>query len=305
MTRARLVSLVLVIGLALYSCGGDAGSEDDGLSVVATTTILGDLVKQVAGEDASVEVLMPVGADPHDFQASASQIATITRADLVVANGLGLEESLHDALAAAETEGVSVLEVGPRLSPIPIRGADQDDGHGEDPHVWFDPIRMAVAAELVAEALETVDPAGGWAERAEKYAGDLTAADQRIAALFAGIPEDRRKLVTSHDSFGYFAERYGFEVVGVIIPGGSTLSDPSSEELARLIDTMRSEDVRVIFSETTQSSSLVEALGSELGEDTSIVDLFTGSLGEPGSGTDTLIGMLVTNAERIAEALGG
>lgn len=307
MTSHRPVWLILVIVFGLSSCGGRSGGEGDaGLSVVATTTIIGDLVRQVAGGNASVEVLMPVGADPHDFQASAAQIATVNQADLVVVNGLGLEEGLQDALHAAESDGVLVLEVGPLLKPLPLGQADEGDGHGaDDPHVWFDPIRMASAARLVAEVFETVDPDGGWAARADAYASDLTTADQRISELFSGVPAERRKLVTSHDSLGYLADRYDFEVVGVVIPGGSTLSDPSSEELAQLIDTIRSEGVRVIFAETTQSSSIVEAVGYELGEDITIVDLYTDSLGEPGSGADTLVAMLTTNAERIAGALGG
>lgn len=306
MTRRRLVPLLLVMLLGLYSCGGDDGVVDEGLSVVVTTTVLGDVVREVAGEGAAVEVLMPVGADPHDFQPSASQIAMITQADLVVANGLGLEEGLLDVLSGADSDGVAILEVGPQLDPLPLRQAVGEDDHGgEDPHVWFDPIRMATAARLVADALEVVDPGGGWAERADAYAGDLTTTDERIASLLSAIPDNRRKLVTSHESLGYFADRYGFEVVGVVVPGGSTLSNPSSEELARLIDTIRSEGVRVIFSESTQSDALVEAIGSELGDGVAIVDLYSGSLGEPGSGADTLIGMLTTNAQRIAEALGG
>ncbi len=303
MRRVGPAFLLLII---LGSCGGDTDSGEEGLSVVATTTILGDLVSEVAGGDASVEVLMPVGADPHDFQASAAQIAKLSRADLVVANGLGLEEGIEDALDSAASDGVVVLELGPQLDPLPFSDDDEEHGHGDDdPHLWFDPLRMAAGARLVANALEAVDPGGGWSMRADDYAADLVAADQRIAELLSGVPAERRKLVTGHESLGYFADRYDFEVVGVVIPGGSTLSDPSAGELARLIETIRSEDVRVIFAETTQPSSLVEAVAAELGENIAIVDLYTGSLGEPGSEADTLITMLVTNAERIAEALGG
>ncbi len=303
MRKSLLISLLIAVGLG--ACGGETAARDEGPLVVATTTILGDLVSQIAGSEASVEVLMPIGADPHDFQASAAQIAMVNRADLVVANGLGLEEGLQDALESARSDGIVVLELGPQLDPLLFRDAMEGGGQAfEDPHVWFDPRRMAVAARLVGEGLEAVDPSVRWVARAEAYATELEALDQRISDLLSAVPADRRKLVTSHESLGYFAQRYGFEVIGVVIPGGSTLSDPSSGELARLIDVIRAEGVRVIFSETTQSSSLVEAVASELGEGIIIVDLYTGSLGEPGSGADTLIDMLTTNAKRIAGALG-
>ena len=299
------VVLTLTIALFLASCSSEVDPPGEGLTVVATTTILGDLVSQVVGDGASVEILMPIGADPHDFQASSAQVAAVSRADLVVANGLGLEEGLEDVLAGAGSDGVRILEVGPMLDPIRLREAGDEDDHGaEDPHVWFDPLRMARAAQLVADALDEIDPAGEWESQAAAYADQLRDADVRITELLAAVPAERRKLVTSHESLGYFAERYDFEVVGVVIPGGSTLSDPSSEELARLIETIRSEGVKAIFSETTQTSSLIDAVGSEVGEEIVIVDLYTESLGEPGSGAETLIDMLITNAERIAGALG-
>lgn len=310
-TVARTLVPCLLFALASTSCGETGRPEAAGLSVVATTTILGDVVANIVGEDATVDVLTPIGADPHDFQASAAQVAGINEADLVVANGLGLEESLEDVLDAAAGDGVKVLEVGPRLDPIPfgfqaVGGETDPNEHiSDDPHVWFDPQRMAEAARLIAASLSEIDPDTDWMSRAESYASELVRADEEIAATLSSIAEADRRLVTNHDSMGYFADHYGFRVLGAVIPSGSTMGTPSSGELADLIEIMRREHVRVIFVETTRPAALAETLADELGEDVDVVSLYTGSLGEPGSGADTLIGMLETNAARISDALGG
>ena len=315
MTAKRGLGLVLLAAaLVVPACGNGDGGEESRISVVATTTILGDVVRQVGGDEVAVEVLTPVGADPHDFSASSAQVAAVNRADLVVANGLGLEEGLHDVLEAAESDGVPLLEVAPLLDPLPFEGdhaheEDSDDGDDDhdalDPHVWLDPLRMADAARLIAERLEEIAPAIDWAGRADRYATELTEAHEEIATMLSSIPDSERRLVTNHESMGYFADRYDFQTIGVVIPGGSTLGDPSSEDLAALVQVMEREGVRAIFAETTQPSALAQAVADELGEDVEIVGLYTGSLGEPGSAADTLIGMLLTNAERISEALGG
>jgi zinc/manganese transport system substrate-binding protein len=299
--------VALATALALAACGdGDAGEATAELRIVATTTILGDVARNVAGDDAAVEVLLPVGADPHDYQPSSQQVAAIQRADLVIANGLGLEEGLEDVLDSAARDGAAVLEIAPLLDPLPFGGEDDDADHGDgglDPHVWLDPQRMVEAARQIATELEAIGPDRDWGARAERYAGQLAAADRQIEELLAVIPPEDRKLITNHDALEYFAGRYGFQIIGSVIPGGSTLGDPSSGELADLVEVMRSEGLRAIFAETTESATLAAALADEVGGDVRVVDLYTGSLGEPGSGAETLIDMLVTNARLIAGAL--
>ena len=184
---------------------------------------------------------------------------------------------------------------------------DDHEGHahtGSDPHFWLDPLRVAKAVELIAEALTDVDPSIDWAGRAEVYASELEQLHAAIESILAGIPEGDRKLITNHEALGYFADRYDFEVLDTVIPGGATLADPSSAELAALVETIREEGVPAIFAETIESTALAEALAAEAGPDVEVVELYTGSLGEPGSGADTLVGMLRVNAQRIAEALG-
>jgi zinc/manganese transport system substrate-binding protein len=306
MTRRPVPRLsAVVVALALFggACSGEV--EVSGLEVVATTTILGDLARNVVGADGTIEVLLPIGADPHDYQASARQVAAVQEADLVIVNGLGLEEGLADVLESAAADGANVLTIAPLLDPLPFGsdGAEGDDAGGDDPHVWLDPLRMARASQLVAAELSKLDDGIDWAARGNAYADELRAVDDTIKSILSTVPAADRKLVTNHDALGYFAARYGFGVVGVVIPGGSTLAEPSSAELTELVTTVEQEQVRAIFAETTSPEALADAVAAEAGADIVVVELFTGSLGEPGSGADSLIGMLETNARRIAAAL--
>jgi zinc/manganese transport system substrate-binding protein len=306
----RFGAAIAAVALVSAACG--TADSDDDLAVVATTSILGDIAAAVVGDDAVVEVLTPLGADPHDYQPSSRQVATVNGADLVIATGLGLEEGLIDVLEAAEDDGVPVLWIGPQVDPLPFEGhhdddhdddVDSEDHEGLDPHFWLDPERAAQAADLIATALETERAGSGWTDRAAAYAAELAVLDAEIREALAVVPPESRRLVTNHDALGYFATRYDFEVVGVVIPGGSTLADPSSADLAALVATIEASGVGAIFAETIESDSLANAVASEVDRPIDIVELFTGSLGPPGSGAETLVEMLRTNATRIAEAL--
>lgn len=318
-------SIVLAAVLALAAgCGSDDGgtARDDGLTIVATTTVLGDVVESIVGEHAAVEVLLPVGADPHAYQPSSEQVAAMETAELVVANGLGLEEGLVDVIEAIEADGAEVVEIGPLVDPIPFTGGhdhvagscDPMAGHDHeetdpeatpacDPHVWMDPLRMADAAAAIAGELAALDPGVDWSARADEYAGSLRDLDEEIRETMAGIPPERRVIVTNHDSLGYFAARYDLEVVGTVIPGGSTMAEPSSADLSELVETMEAEGVRVLFVETTNPDALGGAVAEELGAAVEVVELYTGSLGAPGSGAATYEQMLRTDARLIAEVL--
>lgn len=303
---------VVVIALVASACGG-SGQQDpnlDGITVVASTTIWGDVARSIVGTDGTVQVLVPIGVDPHDYQTSSSQVADINRADLVIVNGLGLEENMGDVLAAAETDGAVILAVAQSVDPIALGGreasqvCDPDaEVSGCDPHIWMDPDRVADAARRIAEALGQVEPSVDWASRADAYVRSMDGAAAEMEMVLAGVPVERRKIVTNHDSLQYFADRFDFEVVATVISGGSTLADPSSADLASLVETMRTEGINVIFADTTDSTALAEAVAAELGEAVTVVELFTGSVGAPGSDAETLIGMLMVDAALIAEAL--
>lgn len=287
---------VVVVATACSQSPQDASQT----KVVVTTSVLGDVTRQIVGTNAVVEVLIPTGQDPHGFQASAAQAASMRQADLVIAVGLGLEEGLSDALDSAESDGVVVLELAPLLDPI----AFSSDSQTLDPHFWLDPLRMAEGAAIIGNALTEVDPEVDWAGAARRYQLSVESALEASTETLANVPAGRRLLITSHDSLGYWAQRYGFAVLGTIVRGGSTQSDPSPADLAELIIRIEDTGVDAIFIESTASSDLANAISDEVGFPVSVVELFTGSLGDAGSGADTYLGMIRINAERVAQALG-
>jgi zinc/manganese transport system substrate-binding protein len=329
---SSFLAVLFAAGLSIAGCGTtstDADSTDAaqdtsaaGLAI-GTTTMLGNVVDDImACAGGTAQTLMPVGADPHDFFPSSEQVASLVDADLVVANGLGLEEGLSDALDGAAADGATVIEVAPLVDPIEFGGgghseeegehaeeegehAEEDDhGHGSmDPHFWHDVARMAEAAEMIGAELAEVTGDDTYAACGSEVHDALKETDQEVRDILAAIPDDRRVMVTDHDAFGYLADAYDFEVAGVVIPGGSTLAEPSSAELAELVETIQAEGVPAIFSNTADSSALVDAVAAEAGTQVEVVELFVGSLGPDGSGADTYTGMVTTNAQLIADAL--
>lgn len=308
-----------------------AGSPSPALSIVVSTTVLGGVVSDIArcaeGDDQAVTVVMPVGVDPHDFQPSSAHVASMVAADLVIVNGLGLEEGLLPALDSIGSDGARVLEIGELIDPLPFgaeaeehsedehhddhadedhseSGAEEDDhAHGAyDPHFWMDMDRMAAAARLIGEEVETFG-AEGYSACGEEVAASIEGAEQELLDTLAGVPDARRILVTDHDALSYFAESYGFRVIGVVIPGGSTLGEPNSQELAALVSVIQDQDVPAIFGDATLSNEILEILAAEAGRDVQVVSLFIGSLGGPDSGATSYEEMMMTNADRIAQAL--
>lgn len=325
---SRLAAIAAIAAVLATACAdgpdGD-GSAEDGLEVVVTTSILGDIVGSLVGEEGTVEVIIRDGADPHSFAPSAAQAAAVREADLVVANGLGLEESLVDLLGAARDAGVEVLELAPQLDPLPwqpdVSGGHEEAGDAEepttgdshadeesdlDPHVWFDPVRMAEGVRILAEALAEADDRlddAVWAQRGADYATRLVALDEEVRDILSVVPPAQRVLVTNHDAIGYLAARYDFELLGAVIPGGSTVASASAERIAELAGLVRDTGVPAIFSETTADDRLAQTLAREVGRGVTVVSLFTGALGEPGTGADTYPGLLRTDAQLIADAL--
>ena len=287
-----LVALMLI---AVPACDGEP-AEPDQLSILVSTSILGDIVENVVDGKAMVDVLIPVGADSHDYSPSSAQVAAMHQADLVILIGLGLEEGMADVVEGLD--GVEVFEIGPLLGPIPLT-----DSQNPDPHVWMDPLRMAGGAKLIGIELSTIAPDQEWTKGAEAYAAELEELDGEIVNILGGVPESQRGMVTNHDSLGYFADRYDFEVIGTVIPGGSTMDEPSSAELADLVAVMRETGTTVIFGETTRPDLLARAVAMELGDDVKVVDLYTESLGAPGSQAETYVGMLRVNAQLVAGSL--
>ncbi len=297
--------LPALAGLLLIAGGvaGCTGATDDRPLVVVTTNILGDVVGELVGDQAEVRTLMPPGADPHSFEVSAQEAARMREADLLVANGLGLEEGLLAHVEAARDDGVPVVEAGDAVDPV--QWVSEDDS-GLDPHFWTDPQQvLAVVDELSVALAEHVDgiDRDRLAAGTERYRGEVAELDVWMSAQFAQIPADRRELVTDHHVFGYLADRFGLTVVGAVIPSGSTLASPSAGDLEELARTIRAAGVRTVFADSAQPDRLVEVLAEHAGVDVAVVPLFTESLTADGGGADTYLRMMRANTEAIVGGL--
>ncbi|GAB3472932.1 zinc ABC transporter substrate-binding protein AztC [Nocardiopsis coralliicola] len=307
--RARLPLLLRTASagfaaLALAAGAGCAAIGGDRSGIVVTTDILGDVVRSVVGDEAEVTVLMKPGSNPHSFGVAAQQAAALEQAELVVYNGLGLEEGVLRHVEAAGESGTPLLEVAAEVDPLPYTGGE-DEG-APDPHFWTDPVRVQSAAEVVAGAV--AEQVGGVdadsvAAAAEDYSAQVAEVHGEAEEQFAALPEERRKLVTDHHVFGYFAQRYGFEVLGAVIPGGTTLASPSGADLESLSSAVREAGVPAVFADSARPDRLSQVMAEEAGVEVEVVPLFTESLSGPGGEAATYPEMFRSNAEAIAGAL--
>lgn len=324
--RSRFaIGLVATTALVLSACSDADTADTTGtkaeqaagdISLVVTTTPLGSVTEQIATcAGGTSTTLMPVNADPHDFSASSAQVADMVKADLVIANGLGLEGGLDASLQQVEADGTEVLHVAEHIDPLPWGDHEHEHAHEEegheghnhgdlDPHFWLDVARMAEAAQLIGDEVAERTGDGTWSECGAEVSGELTALDEEIREDLSVIPEERRTIVTDHEAFGYFNNAYDFHSAGVVIPGGSTEAQPSSADLASLAGVIREENVPVIFTNAAVNQTLVDALAAEVGEDVQVVSLYEGSVGPKDGPAADYQGMMRENARLIVEALG-
>ncbi|PPF10709.1 zinc ABC transporter substrate-binding protein [Rathayibacter sp. AY1D2] len=287
----------------LLLSGCTSAEEDERPLVIVSTNILGDVVGELVGDEAQVVTLMKPDADPHSFEISAQEAARLRSADLVVSNGLGLEEGLQQHLDEASGEDVPAFVAG---DAVDVLDYSEGDAEGSpDSHFWTDPGRMIDVVDSlgpVLAALDGVDPAAV-RDRTAGYRAELERLDSEMAAAFAAIPAERRALVTNHHVFGYLADRFDFDVVGAVIPGGTTLAAPSASDLADLVDAVEQTGVPTIFAESSSPDRLVQALASEADIRVEVVELFTESLTGPEGGAPDYLAMMRVNTQRIATGL--
>lgn len=280
----------------------DTSSNGELPTIVVTTNILGDIVTQAVGDLAEVEVVMPVGADPHDFAPSARQAESMENADLLVTNGAGFEEGMREVIEQVESSGTPVFSFADQVELIEFSG---EEHIVDDPHIWNDPSRMITAVEAFGvefASLGGVDAAAVEAQ-VQSYVDELTALDAEMEDTLSTIPAEQRVLVTNHVVFGYFADRFSFEVVGAVIPSSTTNAEPSTAEVEALVALIEQEQIPAIFADTSSPSRLAGAIASSASGDVQVVALYSESLGEPGSGADSYLTMMATNATLIADAL--
>lgn len=292
----RTLAAVAVLAAVASGTTACTTAGSDRPLVAVTTNILGDVVGAVVGDAADVMVLMPPGADPHSFEVSAKEASRLRTADLVVENGLGLEEGVARHVAAAAEDEVPVFTAGDAVDALEWT---TEDDRGPDPHLWTDPARMVDVVEALSEELRDVGiEAGG----AAAYLDRLRDLDADMTAAFARIPEDRRALVTNHHVFGYLADRYGFRVVGAVIPSGTTLASPSAADLRDLADAIDEAGVPTIFADASQPARLAEVLAEEVDVHVDVRSLATESLTEDGDAS-TYLGMMRSNTAAIVDGL--
>ena len=324
------VAAICSLGVLAVACGSDNTASDtasdtasgttaaDGElpTIVVTTNIVGDIVTQTVGDLAEVEVIMPIGADPHDFAPSAKQAEAMENADLLVVNGAGFEEGMMDIIEQVQSSGTPVFEFADHVELLGFDGDHNDEkepseveeGHdhsGDDPHIWTDPSRMVSAVEAFGGELTDVEgiDAAAVDAQVQSYVDELIALDAAMENTLSVVPPERRVLVTNHEVFGYFADRFEFEVVGAVIPSLTTSAEPSTAEVEALVELVEQEQIPAIFGDTSGSTQLADAIAESAGSDVAVVVLYSESLGEPGSDADTYIGMMSTNATLIANAL--
>ncbi|WP_282007014.1 metal ABC transporter substrate-binding protein [Propioniciclava sinopodophylli] len=321
--RFPIMVAPLVLTLTACSTGAlaSAGPSQGTPVAIATTSQLGSIlgdITQCAGTTSAT--LMGPGDDPHDFALSSRDVAALTRAKLIVASGLGLEPGIQRALAGATADGATLFEVAPLLDPLkygdagPERGGEHAEEEGQagqeaheegefDPHVHMDAGRMAKAAGLMGGELTKLTGESKYTDCGQQVQTQLEATDVEVRTILSAVPAEKRVLITDHDAYSYFADAYGFEVAGVVIPGGSTDAEPSSAELADLVKVVQQEGVGAIFSNNTVNPRLVEAVAAEAGSRVKVVQLFEGSVGPEGSGAETYAGMMLADARLVADAL--
>jgi zinc/manganese transport system substrate-binding protein len=289
------------------------------LRVIATTSIIGDVVGRIGGDAIELATLMGPGQDPHSYQPGAADLTAVARADTIFINGWNLEEGLLDDLANIG-EGIPLVPVNAGIEPLAFdedehegeehEAEDMEDGHdhgGADPHTWQSVQNVMKWVENVSTTLSALDPSNSalYSANAEDYLVELEELDDYLRNELGTIPDARRVLVTNHDTFGYFAGAYGFEVLGTVIPGASTLAEPTAGALAALIQAMAEEEICALFTETTVSDRLAQTVSAELSgcEDVRVVKLFTDALGPAGSDADSYTGMMRANVDAIVAAL--
>lgn len=310
----RRFSLLAALGagtlaLGLAACGEDqaggqrapAGERGQTLSVVATTMQLQDFARQVGGTRVEVTGILGPENEPHEYEPTPSDAETLSAADVVVENGANLDEWLADLLANAGSEARRVTAAeGIELLPT------EEEGFPGDPHVWHDPDNAKAMVDNLAASLAAADPEGRttYERNAGAYKAELDAMAAQIRTTLEPIPVDQRNLITTHDAFGYFVRAYEIDQVGTVLPSVSTDAEPSGRQVRELVEAIREQDVRTIFTEEAVDPSLERQIAEEAGAEVS-TSLYADVLGAPGSGAETYVEAELANAKAMAAAWSG
>ena len=359
----------IAMSLILVACGGSTSEDvvenettaiesEESLNVVVTTPMLGEFVKQVAGDSVVLDILMPAEADPHTYDPSPQDAAKIADADIVLYVGIKYEtSSLLKLIENTASTNATLLEIGEEIDPIEFKDGERDHGHhddhdedghddhdeeghdddkdhdhddedghddhddedghddhdeeghegheghdhgSEDPHFWFDPVRVAMAVEVIKDSLVSLDPANSstYEANADNFISELTDLDAQVKELIESVSEDNRKIVTTHEALGYLEARYGIEIFATIIPSLSTADEISPSQIADVIDVIEDNNIKVLFVESEAPSVYAETVVAEAGI-TAVTGLYVETLKDGQTYSD----FLISNVTLIVESL--
>ena len=291
----RLIVFLSLFALVVTGCSPASSSPTTDSAVLATTTFLADIAQNVAGDRVTVESLLPVGADPHSYQPTPRDVARLADSKLLIINGADYEHFLETLLGNAGGER-TVIEGSTGVNP-------RIDANGTDPHMWLDPNNVILYVENIRKGLTQYDPAGAslYQANADAYTARLKDLDAWITGQVSQIPQEKRLLVTNHEALGYFAERYGFTVVGTVIESFSSVASPSAGQMADLINQIKSSGAPAIFLDTSDNEMLAQQIADETGVRV-VTDLHLESLTD-GDPAGTYIDMMKYNVTQIVDAL--
>jgi ABC-type Zn uptake system ZnuABC Zn-binding protein ZnuA len=304
--RGIAVSAAAVaLASVLAGCGASSSSDSGKLQVVATTTQIGDFVRAVGGDAVAVDQILQPNTDPHEYEPRPSDIEGAAGAKLVFANGDNLDTWIGDVVSESGSNA-TIVDLG---AGVPVKLAGESSGAEAsqyDSHWWHNPRNAAAAVRRIRDGLEKADPsaAGRFRRAAAAYLGQLRALDRGIARCMDSVPAVQRKLVTDHDAFGYFAERYGISVVGAVIPSQTTQAQPSAKDVSNLVNLIEREHVSAVFPESSLSPKLAQAIGDRSGASSDLT-LYGDTLGPADSSGATYLRMEAANADAMVRGFTG
>jgi len=286
-----LAATALMASVLLIGCQEEEEAEEGEtprVSVVVSLAIFADFARQVGGDRVDVSTLVPAGADPHTYEPGPSRVAKLTKADLVIVNGLGLEAALEDVVEENTSSSAILVELAEGLPVI-----------DKNPHLWLDVLNAIAYVEHIRDALAEIDPAGAdtYRANADGYLAELRTLDEGVAAAIDSIPPERRKLVTFHDAFPYLAHRYGLEMVAVVV--ASPGKEPSAKDVANLVDAIAAEDVPAVFKEPQLNARILELAADDAGVE--VCTLHSAALDKK---VNTYVKLMRFNAKELTRCLG-
>ena len=331
MKKIRFVVLVILVVALGLSGPVLTHAQAKKLTAVASTTIIQDIAKNVAGDKLNVDFLVPTDGDVHAFEPTPADVRKIADADLILVNGVGLEQFLDKLIADSGTKGKVITvsqglgiqkflsiearadnSTAPDTATIigvsgsyPCGAPQPGEEIGEcDPHLWQNVANVIVYTLNIRDAFSAADPANAdtYNTNAGKYIAQLEQLDADLFTALATIPPANRVLVTNHDALGYFATRYGFQIAGVVLPGGTTGQEPDPQSVAALIQTIQAKHVKAVFLENVASDKMANQIASQAGVKV-VQALYTDALGDPGSSGATYLDMMRANIKTLQDAL--